>query len=385
MRNREYRRAHASRRGAIAPTIAVLLPVLVVLIGFAVNVAYMEMTRTQLRISCDAAAKAGLVSLGATQQTTTAQTAARTLATANPVAGQALQLANSNIEFGNAAKNGSGVYVFTSGASPLNSSRVTGTMNVPYLFGAFMPGGNFAVTEVSVATRISHDIMLVLDRSASMAFDLSANEFSYPSDRSTYTTLQAYFTPPSPTGSRWYALTNAVNSFVSVLQSRNLDVHLGLVTYAENYTLGNYSATEATLDVPLTSNYAKTATAMNVYGQTPLLGDTNITAGLTMAQTELTGSDARVTANRTIILLTDGVVTTGNLDFASVAQTARTSSQIVTYTIAFGGEAGTGSIEAEMAKAAQNGNGTFYNAPTAAALTQAFQIIADSLPAVLIK
>jgi hypothetical protein len=104
-----------------------------------------------------------------------------------------------------------------------------------------------------------------------------------------------------------------------------------------------------------------------------------------MAQTELTGSDARVTANRTIILLTDGVVTTGNLDFASVAQTARTSSQIVTYTIAFGGEAGTGSIEAEMAKAAQNGNGTFYNAPTAAALTQAFQIIADSLPAVLIK
>ena len=121
--------------------VAVLLPILVLLVGFAVNVAYMEMVRTQLRISCDAAAKAGLVSLGATQQTTTAQTAARTLATANPIAGQTLTLANSNIEFGNAVKNGSGVYVFTSGVSPLNSSRVTGTMNVPYLFGAFMPGG----------------------------------------------------------------------------------------------------------------------------------------------------------------------------------------------------------------------------------------------------
>ena len=372
------------RRGAIAALVAVLLPVLVLLVGFAVNLAYMEMIRTELRISCDSAAKAGLINLGSTQQLASARTAARSVSAANPVGGTALTLADSQIEFGNAVKNGGGTYIFTSGASPMNSARVTGTMSVPYLFGAFMPGGNFTVTEVSLTSRVSYDIALVLDRSASMAFDLSSNEFNYPPDRTTFNPLQSYFTPPSPTASRWYSLSNAVNSFVSVLQSRNLDVNVALITYAENYTFGNYSATEATLDVPLTSNYNLIAPAMNAYGQAPLLGDTNISAGLVLAQTELTGPRARLTANRTIILLTDGVATTGNLNIPSVALGLRTNAQIVTYTIAFGGEAGSGAAQAAMSGAAVNGNGVFYDAPTAATLQSAFQQIADSLPAVLI-
>ena len=364
--------------------VAVLLPILVLLVGFAVNVAYMEMVRTQLRISCDSAAKAGLIRLGATQQSIDARNFARTVSATNLVGGQTLQLADSNIEFGNATKNGSGAYVFTTGGSPLNSSRVTGAMNVPYLFGAFMPGSNFAVTQVSLTSRISHDIVLVLDRSSSMAFDLSSGEFSYPSDRSLFSPLQAYFTPPSPTGSRWNALTNAVNTFVGVLQARNLDANVALVTFAETYSFGNYSATEASLDVMLTSNYSLIPTAMNVWSQTPLLGDTNIEAGLNLAQTELTGPRARVTANRTIILLTDGVATTGNLNIPSLTLASRTASGIITQTIAFGGEASSGSAQAAMSGAAQNGNGVFYNAPTAATLQQAFQQIADSLPAVLI-
>ena len=57
-----------------------------------------------------------------------------------------------------------------------------------------------------------------------------------------FSPLQAYFTPPSPTGSRWNALTNAVNSFVSVLQSRNIDAHVCLVTFAETYSFGNYTS-----------------------------------------------------------------------------------------------------------------------------------------------
>ena len=306
------------------------------------------------------------------------------MSAANPVGGQTLQLSNTNIEFGNATKNAGGTYVFTSGGTPTNSSRVTGTMNVPYLFGAFMPGGNFAVTQVSLTSRVSHDIVLVLDRSASMAFDLSGSEFVYPADRSLFSPLQAYFTPPSSTGSRWNALTGAVNTFVSVLQARNLDAKVALVTFSENFSFGNYTATEASLDVMLTSTYSQIPTAMNVWGQTPLLGDTNIEAGLKLAQTELTGSRARVTANRTIILLTDGVATSGNLNIPSLTQAARTTSGIVTYTIAFGGEASSGSAQAAMAGAAQSGNGVFYNAPTAAQLQTAFQQIADSLPAVFI-
>jgi len=364
--------------------VAVLLPIVVLLVGFAVNVAYMEMVRTQLRITCDSAAKAGLISMGATQNATTAQNFARTVSANNLVGGKTLTLSNSNIEFGNAAKNGSGTYDFTSGGSPINASRVTGTTAVPYLFGAFMPSGNFNVTQVSLTTRVAYDIALVLDRSASMAFDLSGNEFVYPSDRAQFSPLQAYFTPPSSTGSRWYALTNAVNTFVSVLQARNIDAHVCLVTFAENYTFGSYTATEASLDVSLTPTYSQIVTGMNVWGQTPLLGDTNMQAGIALAQGELTGPRARVTANRLMILLSDGVATTGNTNIASLTQAARTGSGIVTYTIAFGGEAASGTPQATMAGAAASGNGVFYNAPTASQLTTAFQQIADSLPAVLI-
>jgi Mg-chelatase subunit ChlD len=360
-----------------------MLPFLVLLAAFAVNVAYMELTRTQLRIACDSAAKAALVNFGATQSQATACTFANTVAANNPVAGQAVTFSSTNIRFGNSTKNG-GVYVFALAGTPTNSVQVTGTVTPNLMIGAYMPVGTFTAQQVSVATRISHDIVLVLDRSASMAFDLSANEFVYPPDVSTNATmLQCYFLPPSTTASRWAALTAAVNSFISVLQARNLDVHVALVTYADAYTFGNYSVTQASLDVQLTSNLSSITTAMNVWGQKPLLGNTDIEAGLSLAQGELTSTRARTCADRTIILLTDGVATSGNLDIPSLVLADRQNSNIVTQVITFGGEANSGTVQTQMQNAAQNGNGVFYPAPTAAQLQQAFIDIADSLPAVL--
>ena len=374
-----------SRRGAILALGALLLPAIMIFVGFAINVSYMEMVRTQLRICTDSAAKAALINLGATQSQSSARPFARSVSASNTVAGTTVSFSDGNIEFGNTTKNGSGVYAFSSGGTPLNGSRVTGTVTVPLPFAAFMPGGNFTATQVSLTSRVSHDIVLVLDRSASMAFDLSSNEFSYPPDRTMYSPLQSYFTSPSPTASRWKALTDAVNSFVTVLQSRNLDAHVALVTYSETYSLGNYSATEASLDVPLTSNYSSITTAMNNWGNTPLLGDTNIQAGLNMGVAELTGPRARTTADRTIILLTDGIATSGSTDLAGMSLTNRSASKAVTYTIGFSGQAGTGVGQAALQGAATSGNGVYYYAPTAAQLTAAFQQIADSLPAVLIK
>ena len=150
----------------------------------------------------------------------------------------------------------------------MNSSRVTGTVTPSLFMTSFLPVNSFSTTQVSLTTRVSHDIVLVLDRSASMAFDLSANEFSYPADVSAgKNPLQIYFTPPSATASRWKALTDAVNSFVTVLQARNLDVHVGLVTYSETYSFGTYACTEASLDVQPTSNLSSITTAMNTWGQ----------------------------------------------------------------------------------------------------------------------
>ena len=384
---KKTRRLRRSRRGAIVALVGVSLPMLVCLCAYAVDVAYMEIVRAQLRISTDSAAKAALIYEGSGQTQATAITSAQSVANNNLVAGQQVSYSSSNLLFGNAVKNGSGVYVFTSGGTPANSVQATGTVTPTLLMGAYLPVSSFTAQQVSVATRISHDIILVLDRSASMAFDQSANEFVYPPDvLAGRTQLQCYFTPPSATNSRWAALTSAVNTFINTLTARNLDVHVGLVTYAETYSFGNYSATESTLDVPLTSNLSLIVPAMNAYGANPLLGDTNIQAGLATAQTELTGSDARTsTADRTIILLTDGVVTQGNTNIASLTLAARQNANIVTHVITFGLEASSGTIQTAMQNAANSGNGNFYPAPTAATLTQAFQDIADSLPAVLVQ
>lgn len=367
------------------PVVALMVPTLMILIGYSANIAYMQLSRTELRVACDSAAKSALVNYGANQNQSTAISFGQSISANNTVGGSILSIPTANFIFGNASKGTGATYTFTAGGTPSNSVQVTGSATVTLPFGSLFPSGTYTCSEVSIATRISHDIVLVLDRSSSMAFDLSGSEFSYPPDRTLYSPLQSYFTSPSPTASRWYALTCAVDSFISILEARNLDVHVALVTYAENYSLGNYSATESTLDVALTSNYGSILTAMNGYSQSPLLGDTNISAGLAVAQTELTGSLARTTADRTIILMTDGVATTGNLDIADLVTGYRTGSSIVTQVITFGGEAASGSVLTEMQTTAANGNGNFYNAATAAQLTAAFTDIADSLPAVLIK
>lgn len=379
-------RNRRARRGAVTVLVAVTIVVLLILAAFSVNVAYMQMVREQLRIACDSAAKAALVNIGATQSESTAAAFAQTVSNNNLVAGKQLNLPASGVVFGNATQGGDGVYAFTANGTPLNAVQVTASVNPPLFLRTFLPISSFSTQQVSLSTRISHDICLVLDRSASMAFDLSANEFSYPPDVSAgKNPLQMYFTPPSATASRWQALTVAVNDFVTTLQARNLDVHVALVTYAETYTFGTYSSTESSLDVQLTSNFSQINTGMNAWGQQPLIGDTNIEAGLATAEAELTGPRSRTTADRTIILFTDGVATTGNTNIASLTLNDRTASQIVTHVITFGGEAASGTYQTAMMNAATDGNGMFFNAPTAAQLQQAFQTIADSLPAVMIK
>ena len=84
--------------------------------------------------------------------------------------------------FGHATQGTGGVYTFATTGTPTNSVQITGTVNPPLFINTFLPISKFTTSQVSIATRVCYDICLVLDRSASMAFDLSANEFSYPSE-----------------------------------------------------------------------------------------------------------------------------------------------------------------------------------------------------------
>lgn len=373
----------AERRGGIVVLVAILMTVLVTLSVFAINLVYMEITRTELRIACDAAAKAAIVRLGSTQSQSTARTFAKTIAQKNPVGGGQLSLTNAQIEFGYATRSGSGAYTFTKNQTPLNSARVTGSRNVGMIFGGFLTTTSFTPTQQSIVMRVNHDIALVLDRSGSMAFDSSSSEFAYPPDRNFGTNFQNYFATPSLTASRWKSLSDAVSEFTNVLTTRQLDAQVALTTFSEDYTFGSFSSVEASTDVPLTKTYAQINTKMADWNTKVLVGDTNIEAGLAQGRSALIGTGSRLTAQRTIILLTDGVPTSGSTNLATITAGYR-SQGIVTHVITFGGQAASGTNQTRMQSTATSGYGQYYHAPNSATLNSVFRQIAEGLPAVYI-
>ena len=97
-------RAARVRRGSVMGLMAVLLPVLAILAAFCINAAQMQLTRTELMVATDAAARAGGRAFSEVQTVSAAKTAAVTTAALNTVNGEPLQLQSEDganeIEFG---------------------------------------------------------------------------------------------------------------------------------------------------------------------------------------------------------------------------------------------------------------------------------------------
>lgn len=172
------------RLGAVLPLFAFLLPVLLIFCGFAINLAYMQMVSTDIKIATDAAAHAGGRAMSILQTTDDAIDKAEELMQLNTVGGRLLAGDEIEVGFGQSARgnNGYGMYQFTaipkaqvdSRAQRANSVSVTTNANMPLIFqvmnfSAF--GGHrtdFGVARRSIATQVDRDIALVLDRSGSM-------------------------------------------------------------------------------------------------------------------------------------------------------------------------------------------------------------------------
>ena len=204
-------RGNRTRKGAIVPLFAVLLPVLLVFAGFAINLAYMQLASTELKIATDAAAHAGGRAMSVAQgddTLTNEQKRQKAIADGIAKAGEIAQLnrvmgkqlyvdssPNSEIQvtFGRSVRgnNGYGKYEFTElTMAELNqqnkrpsSLAVTSNMDFPMIFNVmkdqqvtinpFSHGGTRHITSFnpfrrSIATQVDRDIALVLDRSGSM-------------------------------------------------------------------------------------------------------------------------------------------------------------------------------------------------------------------------
>ncbi len=386
IRNRGFagsRRA-TRRRGSVLVLSAVALMSMLLVGAFCINLTQLSTAKTEVRLACDAAAKAGAVVLGQSQSTSSARSASKNIAQSHYVSGNRMRIRNADVQFGNGSSNPDGTYSFNQNVQPLNAVRVVTRMGGTALTGpgqyfmSVLSPTNFSLDYSSIATRVDHDLCVVVDRSGSMAWDTTNEAWSYPDENGEdQPIIQFYFLPPHPTQSRWAAVETSVNTFLDEVDALPFECKVGLVSYSSNFVFGLYNSEASTVESGLTTTYNTLRNKMEDIGETELIGNTNVASGMQAAVGVLTSSDARLTAKKTMILLTDGLVTQG-IDPVIVAQAAA-DANITIHTITFSDQAD----QVKMAEVAAIGGGNHYHAPDAAQLSVVFSQIAKTLPAVL--
>lgn len=169
--------------------ILALLVVVLVMVVFSVDVAFMQLSRTELRAAVDAAAKAAAGELTLTNGDSNKATTKGILAASeNLVAGKPLELIASDFEFGQSVENQNGVWVFKKDRQPYSAVRVTAVKSsssksgpVHLFFAPFLGRDTFSPTRVAVASQFKQELVLCIDRSHSMTFNDSGVSWSYPS------------------------------------------------------------------------------------------------------------------------------------------------------------------------------------------------------------
>ncbi len=394
------RPARESRRGAIVVLTAFVLIAVLSVAGFLMSLSYAELANAELQAATDAAARSAIVKMVVTQSQDEARAAALDIASRHRVSGQPLLIDGLDVDFGNSQRQADGTFNFQPNQSPFNAASVSGRKTadsaagaVDLPFGSFIGQKTFETQRAASAMRLDYDIVLVLDRSGSMAWDLSEFRFSYPANRLTRPLLENYFSPPSPFAliddanslpSRWKVLADSVDGFLQVLVDRNVSARVALVTFASDYQFGLYSSVTVTTNSDFSENYSLIQTAMTLVGQIPLIGDTNISAGLQQGQTLLTTSPlARPkTAQPIVVLFSDGIYTEGG-DPVPVAQSMNAATGTIIHCVSFGGEAAAQQTMDDIANA--GGKGLSLHADTAAELVSSFEKIANSIPVIVIK
>jgi Flp pilus assembly protein TadG/uncharacterized protein YegL len=333
------------------PLIVVCLPVILAFSAFAVNIAWMQLTRTELRTATDAAARAGSRMLSRTQDPDIARAVAINAASRNTVAGHSLALDSTDIIFGTSAPDRAGAWLFTQqpeNTNGLNGVHVTGRRTtgsasgaIPMLFTGFFDHGHFEPVKTAVASHMDRDVMLVLDRSGSMRRRTRG-------------------------GNRWRNLKRAVTAFLDALASTPQDELVGVATYSSS----------STLDENMTLDYARLMTTID---ELSVGGATAIGRGIQDGIAGVTDpSFARANAAKTIVVMTDGQHNRRVLP-EYVARTAHNTYGITVHTITFS----KGADQSHMQLVARKGGGRHWHADDQAELIAVFEEIANNLPTLL--
>jgi Ca-activated chloride channel homolog len=332
----------ASRRGAAMVLIAILMVGFMASVALSIDIAHMHLAKMELRIATDAAAKATAEALAATQDIPTAIAQGKRLAQANQVFNRPLQLRDSDFQFGRSQlNNDGGAFNFRAGAQRFNSVRVVGARTdgslsgpVPLFFSRFWGRENLGMTASAIATFLRRDVVLVVDRSGSMA------------------------------GQKVNDLKGALITFGATLRSSPTEERIGLASYSN----------ASTQDAQLTQEISVVASAALriVVG-----GATNITSGIDAGINILNARGERPFTERVMILMTDGNHNVGPAPPSAANRAAR--QDIIIHAITFGADAD----QSAMRNVARITGGKHFHANNGAQLAAIYREIALSLNTLL--
>jgi len=391
------------RRGVSLPLILILLMTYLVLVAIMINVAYMGLVKTEIRIATDAAAKAGAEALSRTENTGEAIKVAVNLASQNTVAGKPFRIRPEDVELGRLGNDSSGRWIFTLSKDRPNAVRVNSRTSADSLHGPislFLSGvtglSSFSPTSTATAGQQEVAVCLCLDRSGSMLFDMSGVDFQYPPKNpllvkftSWGTQWQNHLSPPNPVGSRWAILTKAVDLFLKEAEAYNPPPRVGLVTWASTYQMPVSPSTQfhaSTVNVALpkratgdwVTNRNAVSGAVKTLGQNPMMGATNLSTGLDAAVAVVSGGTGDVYVNKVVVLMTDGQWNEGR-DPIAAGRDARDAGVIV-HTVSM-----LTKHQPELEQIAAMTGGRHFATQNEQELVEAFREIARSLPIVLIE
>jgi len=390
------------RVGAAHVLIAMMLFGFAMTVAFSIDFAYMQLIRTELRTATDAAAKAGAEALMRTKNTSTAIDAAVQYASLNKVAGKSFQISRTDVVLGQAAVGSDGLWRFNDGQLPYNSVRVnskvggTGAFGaVPLFFQNLTGGKGFKTSSRATAAQQSVEIVLCIDRSASMSYNMVGVDYKFASGNPLLYSNSYYPTalwrnicsPPHPTQSRWAVLRTAIDQFLSEAGKLTNPPRTAMVTWSSDYKLeyypsSTYTTTTTDVALPSSSSFNWTANsnsiqmALNNLSNKPLAGATKLSNGLDRAVQVLTGTGSLVQSNKVVILITDGMW--GDCRDPQLAAQDAAALGVTVHCVSM--LTGTQDI---LTKVANLTGGRYYPTADANGLQTAFRELAQAIPIVL--
>lgn len=360
-----------NRKGVLVVVFAIVLPVMLIILGFTIDYANIQRVRNEIRVVADLSAKAAAAKLSQTHDPDQAIVAAKAVASANFVCGNPLQLDTSDITFGHATRMPDGSIDFSANVPPFNGVQISAERmadegrGINLFFGSLYGREEISLAQTATAAFQDVDILLVLDRSGSMKWKTTGD--TTPTEQ---TTLQCLIPNAE---SRWHSLDEAVTIFLNTLQASPVLERVGLVTFSSDFTdfCGTTTIQESTLDQALTSNQNAVRSAMSNYKVSVWGGATNIFAGLHQARLHMEANKTPG-AEHVIVLLTDGVYNVGPAPFDEA--TACKNAGFTLHTITFSDDAN----QDDMLTTALNGGGNHHHASTEEELKRVFETIAGS-------